>query len=116
MTLEEKQLLLIDLCARLPYKVRIETGQFSLILYNVRPDTLVINDLYDISIIKPYLRSMSSMTNDEKEIYESFIIGIVEDEIGAWELTNWLNSHHFDYNGLIKKGLALEAPEGMYNN
>ena len=29
--------------------------------------------------------------------------------------TDWLNKHHFDYRGLIEKGLALEAPEGMYN-
>ena len=29
---------------------------------------------------------------------------------------DWLNKHHFDYRGLIEKGLALEAPEGMYNN
>lgn len=28
--------------------------------------------------------------------------------------TDWLNAHHFDYRGLIEKGLALEAPEGMY--
>ena len=28
---------------------------------------------------------------------------------------DWLNAHHFDYRGLIEKGLAIEAPEGMYN-
>ena len=32
-----------------------------------------------------------------------------------YTVIDWLNSHHFDYRGLIKKGLALEAPEGMYN-
>ena len=31
------------------------------------------------------------------------------------KLNEWLNVNHFDYRGLIKKGLALEAPEGMYN-
>lgn len=29
-------------------------------------------------------------------------------------LIDWLNTYHFDYRGLIEKGLALEAPEGMY--
>jgi hypothetical protein len=32
------------------------------------------------------------------------------------KLIDWLNAHHFDYRGLIEKGLALEAPEGMYKN
>jgi hypothetical protein len=31
------------------------------------------------------------------------------------KLIDWLNAHHFDYRGLIDKGLAIEAPEGMYN-
>ena len=31
------------------------------------------------------------------------------------KIVDWLNSHHFDYRGLIEKGLALPAPEGMYN-
>lgn len=65
--------------------------------------------------VRMFLRPMSSMTNDEKEIYESFIISIAKDETGAWELTDWLNAHHFDYRGLIEKHLALKAPEHMYN-
>lgn len=31
------------------------------------------------------------------------------------KLIDWLNIHHFDYRYLIERGLALEAPEGMYN-
>ena len=85
--------------------------------------------------IKPYLRPMSSMT--EKE-YETFPIPYSFDSLSTWnntilseviegtqiligideitEIINWLNAHHFDYRGLIEKGLALPAPEGMYND
>ena len=59
--------------------------------------------------IKPYLRPMSSMTEDEGvELDNTVIMGNYGDD------ADWLNAHHFDYRGLIKKGLALEAPEGMY--
>lgn len=36
--------------------------------------------------------------------------------VSSIEILDWLLAYHFDYRGLIKKGLALEAPEGMYNN
>jgi hypothetical protein len=36
------------------------------------------------------------------------------DEIKCLAIIDWLNSHHFDYRGLIEKRLAFEAPEGMY--
>ncbi len=74
----------------------------------------VLNNKYPIEICYPFLRPMSSMTNDEEETYESFIIGIATDEVGAWELTDWLNKNKFDYRGLIPMSLALEAPKEMY--
>ena len=61
----------------------------------------------------PYLRPMSSMTKEERKIYMeigSHLCG----EIVAKTMIDWLNEHHFDYRDLIEKGLALEAPEGMY--
>ena len=71
----------------------------------------------DIRYIKPYLRPMSSMTEEEKKEYDEFEFisaSHFAHGIEAGELTEWLNSHHFDYRGLIEKGLALPAPEGMY--
>lgn len=68
--------------------------------------------------IKLYLRSMSSMTEKEAEEYNDLCFcntpysGIAEDAVA--EFMDWLNSHHFDYRELIERGLALEAPEGMY--
>ena len=83
-----------------------------------------------IENIKPYLRPMSSMTDEEKrEIYNWLVENDVDwfdfnklrlDEIlisfdSSWLLVNWLLEHHFDFMGLIEKGLALEAPKEMYN-
>ena len=70
--------------------------------------------------ILPYLRPMSSMTKEERKEYNEYTfhgasIGSILNTATAYELIDWLNKHHFDYRGLIEKGLALEAPEGMYN-
>ena len=82
-------------------------------------------------VVKPYLRPMSSMTDEEFKEYESaneldteesakaLRTNLLEKKrvrISSWyHGVDWLNRHHFDYRGLIEKGLALEAPEGMYN-
>ncbi len=122
MTQEEKQLLLKDLCSRLPYNPKVKYAHYHkngddenivLNIYNAHK-LLVGMDIYHI---KPYLRPMSSMTEEEKEYYDS--ITYTEDEThfkGVWcnIVVDWLNAHHFDYIGLIEKELALEAPEGMY--
>ena len=74
---------------------------------------------YVIDDFKPYLRPMSSMTEEEKEEFENLLEGIV-DGIERWdkpdlcEEYDWLNAHHFDYRRLIEKNLALEAPKDMY--
>ncbi len=86
---------------------------------------------FDIEEVKPYLRPMSSMNvverNDLRRLTDAISIhndGLefeshdgYNDYIGycfCKEIVDWLNSHHFDYCGLIEKGLALPAPEGMY--
>ena len=65
----------------------------------------------------PFLRPMSSMTEEEKKEYDVFCIkpylGIAEEM--ACNFIDWLNKKMFDYRGLIPMGLALEAPKGMYN-
>ena len=43
---------------------------------------------------------------------EEYLSGLSFKTVAA--VIGWLNAHHFDYRGLIERGLALEAPEGMY--
>ena len=110
---EKKQLFLKDLCARLPYYTMVLMGDGAIEpLVNVNVDTYICNGLKGLP--KPYLRPMSSMTVEEKEeLYQKTGFRI-DDCILGLSTFDWLNSHHFDYRGLIEKGLALEAPEGMY--
>ena len=133
MTQEEKQLLLKDLCGRLPYGVkcvfhskdgcvpstilRVDVEN-EVVMFADRPDMQKdksFSYLHLIEHIKPYLRPMSSMTEKEKNEYfgRTMTIDIVET---SQQVIDWLLKHHFDYRGLIEKGLAIEAPEDMYKN
>ena len=114
MTQEDKQLLLKDLSARLPYGVEIQVIEWTVLDTTLKTGHIerLLND--DIKI-KPYLRPMSSMTEEEREEWMSItnaqhwlIIGNLDKAI------DWLNAHHFDCRGMIEKGLALKAKEGMY--
>ena len=128
MTPEEKKLLFKDLCARLPYRVKgLHRGQVHIIANmdggSLYPSIQVngYNAWFPVETFKPYLRPMSSMTGAEVLEY----IGLKEKIVASDDITysfetyesiDWLNAHYFDYRGLIEKKLALEAPEGMYNN
>lgn len=151
---EEKQLLLQDLCARLPYETRVRytfafAGAACITGYS---DEVILSfdKLQDFSLsnvgyetrrvvnILPYLRPMSSMTEAELNecVQQS---GIRDVECPHWHdlpkekqfderlkhsmnmflvdsrTIDWLNKKMFDYRGLITMGLALKAPENMYN-
>ena len=154
MTQEEKELLLKDLSARLTYGVIInvhDTFPCTILPYfNIRLNSFVsilsftepifktkdklikriLKEHTEYLEFKPYLRPMSSMTEEEFLEYHNIKynkityrdkwkridvgkfhnIGIIPIE----DYLDWLNAHHFDYRGLIEKGLALEAKEGMY--
>ena len=115
MTQEEKQLLLKDLCGRLLYGVKVKFYSMEY-PYGSEPVILTVSLLKDrwenIQDAKPYLRSMSSMTMEEQREYISVGRSMSPDNPSI--LVDWLNAHHFDYHGLIEKGLALEAPADMY--
>jgi hypothetical protein len=110
MTQEEKELLLKDLSERLPYGVKINVNGEEDTLLELGVDTGWVNASYDIDDVKPYLRPLSSMT-EEEEIYYNTIYTTLK----FYKKEDWLNAHHFDYRELIEKGIALEAPDGMYN-
>jgi hypothetical protein len=130
MTTEEKQLLLEDLCARLPYGLKVNIdGVADSVLTGVYDDRVStergIN--YPIRLVKLYLRPLSSMTEKEMEslrqehlkdekLYVEAINGdgSMRGKVITHYAADYCDEHHLDYRGLIQKGLALEAPEGMY--
>lgn len=133
---EEKLLLLKDLSARIEHGVQVHykgvLGERSTPMPIFDYNGVTVNSHYEVEGIRAYLRPMSSMTVEEHfELKELDIFGddieyrtkgVIEvsgyvGRLTVEELTaffDWLLEHHFDFRGLIKKGLALEAPEGMY--
>ena len=127
---EDKDLLLQDLCARLPYGVKIaindkvESLQGINILDNVAEYGSFLS--CDIEEVRPYLFPLSSMTEEQKEEYNQsrlkdlrMLNSVLTERISdgnnfdrlvvAYNEIDWLNKKHFDYRGLIKKGLAIDA-------
>lgn len=153
MTQEDKDLLLKDLLVRLPYGVKVnvlihkedKTSNEILILNGFQGDSEYTLWVYDEKIlakygcsgrgfyieeVKPYLRSMSSMTDEERDEWLDPQIKAELEAIKESKSDNeynpsvkatiysidWLNSHHFDYRGLIEKGLAIEVKENTLVN
>lgn len=127
MTQEHEDLLLKDLCARLPYGVilnccEIVSEPLTLISYK----GLVNND-YDIDEVKPYLFPLSSMTKEQESylyfntkfrinMFGDLVVKVSEDDNYCYTdiidyvfLIDWLNKNHFDYRGLIPMGLAEDV-------
>lgn len=134
MTQYEKELLLKDLCGRLPYGVicndnRHGSGRVTNI--DITPDDIehknpkVVLYYFDfdecgaLENCKPYLRPMSSMT--EEEVKEFYDVECMDAKVGYikptwnWHFTingiDWLNAHHFDFRNLIERGLAIDCTD-----
>jgi hypothetical protein len=128
MTQEGKFLLLKDLNARLPYGVYVEhtttkiRGKLKGMMFeHIYNDTDSIQDInawamffgdeyVDATYFRPILRPMSSMTEEERKEYKH-LVAFSGSPDGATNFTDWLNANHFDYRGLIEKGLAIEVTE-----
>ena len=132
------ELLLKDLCERLYYGVVVNLPhpyeEFKAYVKAINPERGIVyyekygvknSPLFDTSIwkVKPYLRPLSSMTEEEVEEYETlvgrdenvaeyiFVDRHESDQDCLCGYVDWLNAHHFDYRGLIPKGLAIEVTE-----
>lgn len=139
MTKEQKQLLTKDLCARFPYGVKVRISSESDVCLYVTTDTLDIDNLHKYMLnggyyknglfyktpgfqLLPYLRPMSSMTEEEKAFLDTTKeieytqTGLTGKGVLTLESYDYLNSIHVDYRELIPMGLALEAPADMYKN
>ena len=122
MAQEQKQLLIKDLCSRLPYEtwVKYEGKEWLVTGYGHGRVSLLPSVFSSIGgpcplveEVRPYLRSMSSMTEEEENEYRA--INCYEGLFPSnEEALDYVLEHHFDFRGLIEKGLVLEAPEGMY--
>ena len=131
---QDDELLFKDLCARLPYGVigQCELDKFDVIVYSLTEDSLYVYPLIenedeqnfaeeevakgvDFSDFKPYLFPLSSITEKEWEDYQNirmmdWVHGDINGTfINAGSIVDWLNAHHFDFRGLIEKGLAIDA-------
>lgn len=131
MTQEEKFLLFKDLCARTPYGVKVNIKGIEskplgckVIAVNVVATTINVELLpadIEVEFVKPYLRPMSSMTEEESNELESITFPLMEKDWDGNEnpaciiwtdipkYMDFILSHHFDYLGLIDKGLAIEV-------
>ena len=150
MTKEERELVYKELCARLPYRTFVSTYSYQFnegSLELLTPELIKIYNRNESLEIKPYLRPLSSITEEEakylfllhnKDRKECEILRVsidknyidfeiddgccsferhtiwFEDVVASIESLDWLNTKHFDYRGLIEKGLALEQLKEMY--
>lgn len=142
MTQEHKELLIKDICSRLPYGLLIDYNGIRTTLHDMKVfqlydgdvikdytcliDIFGDNSYVDVENIKPYLFPISNMIKEQKEElknlgwnFDNFEIHNVSECLGTYRefishldcfvLIDWLNKNHFDYRGLIKKGLAINA-------
>ena len=130
MTKEEKELLLKDLCARLPYGVKLEfyasaTKQtYVCTLLGLEPEeeepiiAKTENGYFYMFAgnVKPYLFPLSSMSEEQQKEFDQLIkleLKAINDEIPHTQVTtfevDFYNKNHFDYRELIEKGLAINA-------
>ena len=130
---QEETLVLNDICARLIHGVKIAKvdimteevqGAYEVISVNKDRKTVafdtpdcVIHCYRNMEMVKPYLRPLTSMTDDERKEYNDIVKNIIdfydcpksEDVCFFIVLIDWLNVHHFDYRGLIERGLAIKV-------
>jgi hypothetical protein len=129
MTQKDKELLLKDLCARLPYKVKYmdlwnpDELPTTLCDINVDVELIMNTDGFSLEVekCKPYLLPLSSMNEEQKKEYNRwkhevpvyhYEYGDIVEEIELYdspESFEYLIENHFDYRGLIPMGLALDA-------
>lgn len=131
MTQENKELLLQDLCARLPHGVKVDIPD---LFISTKTNVEVLNEIFCgddgefrcngsgmlIRYVKPYLFPISSMTEEQKVEYDKmseldieYTITQIKNDSLIWtsglNRFNWFLKNHFDVYGLIPMGLANDA-------
>ena len=114
---EHKELLLKDLCARLPYWVKFLRESWNYewdqelsvieVLEDIDKDGYINKTkVYNVEDIKPYLFPLSSMTEEQEK---EWLYTLSSDYHITYDTVDWLNKNHFDYRELIPMGLAIDA-------
>ena len=133
---ENKELLLKDLCARLPYGVKVKLGDNPNIFdleYRIKfavmyGDSDKLEDILDIINIKPYLFPLSSLTEEQRNNICELLLDtqkkfspygeintkgcdnlFISSVKQSNALINYCLTNHLDINGLIEEGLAIDA-------
>ena len=117
MTYEDKELVFKDICARLPYGVKVESVFLNTDTKKRKSCGIEVFDATCILMIrdgfgefKPCLFPLSSMTEKQKKEYQYITERWMNDpSYSISDSIDWLNENHFDYRGLIEKGLAIDA-------
>lgn len=117
MTQEHKELLLKDLCARLPYGIKFLRESWNYewdqelsvieVLEDIDKDGYINRTkVYNVEDIKPYLFPLSSMTEEQEK---EWLYTLSSDYHIIYDTVDWCNKNHFDHRGLIPMGLAIDA-------
>ena len=114
MTQNDRDLLLKDLCARLPYGVKVQAFRRhseedpTIIGYPYTLDFIMMSIMFkdNIEEYKPYLFPLSSMTAEQKTSHNFLKHSAYANPV---KLIDWYIKNHFDYRGLIPMGLAIDA-------
>lgn len=128
MTQEDKNILLQDLCNRLPYGVKCQIpdkyGGYTSVIENIDITGYIVDsegNLTEIELVRPYLFPLSSMTEEQKQEYTYIVNYISSDDTENWkegefiyveqftQLMHFYHTNHLDYRGLIPMGLANDA-------
>lgn len=127
MTQADKELLLKDLCSRLPYGVNMATSYGKGLLTSIRINDSVekigvnidpaLIRIFSADDVKPYLFPVPSMTDEQKEEFNTqslkLQLQVIDEEIMYEKATefevDFYNKHHLDWRGLIPMGLAIDA-------
>ena len=103
-----------------------QTHKFDVVVYGLTEDLLFVTPLIededeqsfvkeevaggvDILDFTPYLFPLSSMTEEQEKEYDFLRDSVPTYYCDNWKSIDYLNAHHFDYRGLIEKGLAIDA-------
>lgn len=114
----KKDLLLKDLCARLPYFTKVQIKNEIVVLDSICDDdgyhfNFIGDNMEGVNIeeIKPYLFPLSSMTEEQRKEFVTTLKHLPAEEIDIWTIDtyDWCNKNHFDYRGLIPMYLAKDA-------